>query len=74
MLMRAGWGQIVVGHDVFSKHRLINYGGHGYSHILQNVGACARLRLYHRRGSDSGPLQCRGSVWPACPTRRSRTF
>ena len=29
--------QIVVGQDVFAKHRLVRYGGHGYAHILQNI-------------------------------------
>lgn len=29
--------KIVVSHDIHTKHRLMNYGGHGYSHILVNV-------------------------------------
>lgn len=38
-LVKAGYGrQIVVGHDIFSKTRLNTYGGHGYAHILENVG------------------------------------
>lgn len=38
-LVREGYGkQIVIGHDVFSKHRLNHYGGHGYAHILENIG------------------------------------
>lgn len=28
---------IVVSHDIHTKHRLMKYGGHGYSHILLNV-------------------------------------
>lgn len=29
--------RIVVAHDVHTKHRLLKYGGHGFSHILENV-------------------------------------
>lgn len=29
--------QIVMGQDVFAKHRLARYGGHGYAHILENI-------------------------------------
>ena len=33
-----GYGdRVVIAHDVFTKHRLVTYGGHGYGHILQNV-------------------------------------
>ena len=34
----AGYGdRIVTGHDIFTKHRLVRYGGHGYGHILENI-------------------------------------
>ncbi len=29
--------RIVIGQDIFTKHRLIRYGGHGYGHILENI-------------------------------------
>ena len=29
--------KIVMGHDIFTKHRLVRYGGHGYGHILENI-------------------------------------
>ncbi|XP_055605566.1 phosphotriesterase-related protein [Uranotaenia lowii] len=29
--------QILMSHDIHTKHRLIDFGGHGYSHILNNV-------------------------------------
>jgi len=29
--------QLVIAHDIHTKHRLVKYGGHGYSHILANV-------------------------------------
>ncbi|XP_071960109.1 N-acetyltaurine hydrolase-like [Antedon mediterranea] len=29
--------QVVISHDIHAKHQLLKYGGHGYSHILENV-------------------------------------
>ncbi|XP_056019763.1 phosphotriesterase-related protein-like isoform X2 [Ostrea edulis] len=29
--------KILIAHDIHTKHRLMKYGGHGYSHILINV-------------------------------------
>ncbi len=29
--------RVVIGQDIFTKHRLREYGGHGYGHILENV-------------------------------------
>ncbi len=29
--------RIVTGQDIFTKHRLVKYGGHGYGHILENI-------------------------------------
>ncbi|XP_071960430.1 N-acetyltaurine hydrolase-like [Antedon mediterranea] len=29
--------KIVIAHDVHTRHRLMKYGGHGYSHILENA-------------------------------------
>ena len=29
--------KIVIGQDIFTKHRLVRYGGHGYGHILENI-------------------------------------
>ena len=37
-LIEEGFGdQIVIAHDICTKHRLTKYGGHGFSHILDNV-------------------------------------
>ncbi len=37
-IIDAGYGdRVVIGHDIFTKHRLVTYGGHGYGHILQNI-------------------------------------
>ena len=29
--------KVVIGQDIFAKHRLVRYGGHGYGHILENI-------------------------------------
>lgn len=29
--------QVVISHDIYTKHRLSAYGGHGYGHILKNI-------------------------------------
>jgi len=29
--------RIVLGHDIYAKHRLMKFGGHGYSHLLTNI-------------------------------------
>ncbi len=29
--------KIVIGQDIFTKHRLVRYGGHGYGHIFENI-------------------------------------
>ena len=29
--------QIVIAHDIHTRHRLLKYGGHGYSHIQANI-------------------------------------
>lgn len=38
MLIKEGHGQrVVIAHDMFGKHRLRKYGGHGFGHILENI-------------------------------------
>ena len=47
-----GYGdRVVVSHDICSKHRLAAYGGHGYSHILENI--VPRMR---RKGFSEGQI------------------
>uniref|UniRef100_A0A5F8GUW4 N-acetyltaurine hydrolase n=1 Tax=Monodelphis domestica TaxID=13616 RepID=A0A5F8GUW4_MONDO len=29
--------RLLIAHDIHTKHRLMKYGGHGYSHILNNI-------------------------------------
>ncbi|XP_004645242.1 phosphotriesterase-related protein isoform X2 [Octodon degus] len=38
LLVDEGCGdRILMAHDIHTKHRLMKYGGHGYSHILSNI-------------------------------------
>ncbi len=37
-ILDAGYSdKVVIGQDIAVKHRLVQYGGHGYGHILQNI-------------------------------------
>jgi phosphotriesterase-related protein len=37
-LVAEGYGdRLLVAHDICTKHRLVRYGGHGFSHILDNI-------------------------------------
>lgn len=37
-ILDAGYeDQVVIAHDVHTKHRLTKFGGHGYQHILENI-------------------------------------
>ncbi len=36
--------QLLVAHDICSKHRLACYGGHGYDHFLTNIAPWMRRR------------------------------
>ena len=37
-LLNDGFGdQLLLGHDICSKHRLKDYGGHGWEHIIRNI-------------------------------------
>ena len=38
--------RIVIGQDIFTKHRLVKYGGHGYGHILENIVPRMRRKGY----------------------------
>ncbi|XP_055970523.1 phosphotriesterase-related protein isoform X2 [Sorex fumeus] len=44
--------RILVAHDIHTKHRLVKYGGHGYSHILTNVVPKMLLRGITERAID----------------------
>ncbi|KAN0050640.1 hypothetical protein ACTA71_003776 [Dictyostelium dimigraforme] len=50
-LIKEGYGEnIVISHDIYTKHRLISYGGHGYSHILFNI--MPRMKKYGYSQTD----------------------
>lgn len=34
--------RLLISHDVFSRHRLTGFGGHGYQHILENIVPCLK--------------------------------
>lgn len=36
--------RVVIAHDIFTKHRLVSYGGHGYGHILTNIRPTMRRK------------------------------
>ena len=37
-MVAEGYGdKVVIGQDICTNHRLVRYGGHGYSHILENI-------------------------------------
>ena len=38
LLVDKGYSQkVVIAHDMFAKHKLAKYGGHGFAHILENI-------------------------------------
>jgi len=38
LLVDKGHGtRVVTAHDIYSKHRLVKYGGHGYGYVLENM-------------------------------------
>ncbi|EGC40118.1 hypothetical protein DICPUDRAFT_146982 [Dictyostelium purpureum] len=44
-LIKAGYGKnVVISHDIYTKHRLSSFGGHGYHHILFNI--IPRMKKY----------------------------
>ena len=45
--------RIVVWHDIYSKHRLVSYGGHGYGHFLQNIVPRMRNKGFARKHIDA---------------------
>lgn len=36
-LIKEGREKILLSHDIHTKHRLMNFGGHGYAHLINNV-------------------------------------
>nr|DBA25191.1 TPA: hypothetical protein GDO54_012749 [Pyxicephalus adspersus] len=44
--------RIVISHDIHTKNRLVKYGGHGYSHILNNIVPKMLLRGISKESID----------------------
>ncbi|KAM5157628.1 N-acetyltaurine hydrolase [Mantella aurantiaca] len=44
--------RIVISHDIHTKNRLVKYGGHGYSHILNNIVPKMLLRGISQESVD----------------------
>jgi len=50
VLIKAGYGErILIGQDMFGKHRQARFGGHGFAHIIENIIP----RMRERGFSDS---------------------
>ena len=43
---------MVISHDIDCRTRLVNFGGHGYGHILQNVVPLMRARDFSQEEID----------------------
>lgn len=53
LLVEEGYEErILVAHDIHTKHRLMKYGGHGYSHILTNIVPKMLLRGITEKALD----------------------
>ena len=49
----AGYAErVVIAQDIFTKHRLIRYGGHGYGHVFENIVPTMR-----RKGFAEGVIR-----------------
>ncbi|XP_014608011.1 PREDICTED: phosphotriesterase-related protein [Polistes canadensis] len=45
--------RVLLSHDIHTKHRLLNYGGHGYSHLFNNVLPKFRIRGFSEEEIDT---------------------
>lgn len=53
MMIKEGLGdRIVVSHDIHTKQRLMRFGGHGFSHILQNAVPKMQMRGFTKAQVD----------------------
>lgn len=44
--------QLLMSHDIHTKHRLVNFGGHGYAHIINSVLPKMRLKGFTESDID----------------------
>ena len=53
-LVDEGYGErVVIGHDMFGKHRQARFGGHGWAHILENIVPRMRQRGFSEDQIDA---------------------
>ena len=45
--------RVVISHDIHTKHRLMDFGGHGFSHILLNVIPKMKMRGFSQESIDT---------------------
>ncbi len=53
LIDRGHLGQVVISHDICTKTRQIQWGGHGYGHIFQNVLPLMRARGFSEAEIDA---------------------
>lgn len=52
-LLDAGYqDKVTIAHDIHTKHRLMKYGGHGFSHILQTIVPMMKTREVSQEDID----------------------
>ncbi|XP_041986889.1 phosphotriesterase-related protein [Aricia agestis] len=49
--------RILMSHDLHTKHRLIKYGGHGYSHIFSNILPWMKIKGFSQETIDTITIQ-----------------
>ncbi|KZC05134.1 Phosphotriesterase-related protein, partial [Dufourea novaeangliae] len=49
--------RVLLSHDIHTKHRLMKFGGHGYSHILNNVLPHMMLKGFTQQEVDTLTIQ-----------------
>ena len=53
LVARGLTGQLLVSHDICTRHRLVRYGGHGYGHIVAHVAMRMRERGWAESDIDT---------------------
>ncbi|KAK2588330.1 hypothetical protein KPH14_004347 [Odynerus spinipes] len=45
--------RVLLSHDIHTKHRLVNFGGHGYAHIMNNVLPKMKIKGFSQKEIDT---------------------
>lgn len=45
--------RVLLSHDIHTKHRLVNFGGHGYAHILNNILPKMKIKGFSQEEIDT---------------------